>query len=146
MKHFKEYLFLGIGSLLLGGTLILSYSATAQNKTFTIEEAVLGGGGKLIPKSPDQLQWVAGSSNYSQVVDNVLLITDAGSGKIVSKVTKSELDKSLKTSFPGDDTLKRFPKLVWLGAGSFKYMANNKIYAYSLNEKSTKILAKYNAS
>jgi len=146
MKHFKEYLFLGIGSLLLGGTLILSYSASAQNKTFTIEEAVLGGGGKLIPKSPDQLQWVAGSSNYSQVVDNVLLITDAGSGKIVSKVTKSELDKSLKTSFPGDDTLKRFPKLVWLGAGSFKYMANNKIYAYSLNEKSTKILAKYNAS
>ena len=146
MKHFKEYLFLGIGSLLLGGTLFLSYSATAQTKTFTIEEAVLGGGGKLIPKNPDQLQWVAGTSNYSQVIENVITIIDAKSGNIVSRVPKNEIDRSLKNAYSSDDTLKRFPKIAWLSATQFKFMANNKIYAYSLSDKSTKMLAKYNAS
>ena len=51
MKNFKEYVFLSIGVLFLSVSVFLSNSAKAQDKIFTIEEAVLGGGGKLIPKN-----------------------------------------------------------------------------------------------
>lgn len=146
MKNFKESIFIGIGLFFSAVTVILSNSATAQEKTFTMEEAVLGGGGKLFPKSLEQLQWVASSSSYSQVLDNALLVTDARNGKTVSKISKSALNQSLRKSFPSDDTLKRFPKVSWVTADVFKFNANNKIYSYRLTDNLTTFLANYNPS
>ena len=64
MKSSKDLIFLSLGILFLSITVFLSQTALAQDKSFTIDEAVLGGGGKLIPKNLDQLQWVAKTSQY----------------------------------------------------------------------------------
>lgn len=144
MKNFKEYIFLSIGSILLSVSLIFSYTANAQDKLLTIDEAVLGGGGKLFPKNLDQLQWVTGTSMYSQVIANRLALTDAATGKIVTYIAKRDLDQSMKKAFPTDDTLKKFSKITWLTSSSLKYFNNNKFYAYDYVNKETRALAKFN--
>ena len=144
MKNFKEYLFLSIAATLLSVSVFLSYSATAQDKTFTIDEAVSNGGGKLVPKNADQLQWIANSSLYSIADGNSFMIKEAKNSSLVKSVSKNELVVSFRKAFPDDDTLKKLPRITWLNASTFKYNLNNKIYAYDYQKKETKFLAKFN--
>lgn len=141
MKNIKEYIFLSIGVLFLSVSVFLSHTATAQDKTFTIDEAVLGGGGKLIPKNLDQLQWVTGTSNYSQAIGNTLQVTDAKTGKVGSSVSKSEIDAALKGS--GWDTLKKLPRVTWLSSNTFKFNHTNKVIGYDIAKKTTYKLVDY---
>ena len=143
----KDYLFLGLGCLLLLVGIIFSYSADAQQKNLTIDEAVLGAGGKLIPKNAEQLQWVQGSSLYSQGIDGVALqLMDAKTGKVVQKINLSQINSSLSKSLGNIDTLKRLPKVTWINANTFRYNHNNSIIAYNLVDKSSKKLANFNVA
>ncbi|MFM9945792.1 MAG: DPP IV N-terminal domain-containing protein, partial [Bacteroidia bacterium] len=114
----------------------------AQDKIFTIEEAVLGGGGKLIPKNLDQLQWVAETSNYSQTVKNAIEVNNARDGKWIKSISKADIDGALKDS--GWDTLKRMPRVTWLNANNFKFNHANKVVAYDIAKKTAYKLVDYN--
>ena len=144
MKNIKEFVFLSIGLLFLSVSILLSQSAKAQDKIFTIDEAVLGGGGKLIPKNLDQLQWVTTTSNYSQAVGNTLQISDAKINKVIFSVTKSDIDAALKGS--GWDTLKKMPRVTWLNSNNFKFYHANKVIGYDLAKKVTYSLVNYDAA
>lgn len=144
MKNFKEYVFLSIGVLFLSVSIFLSHSATAQDKTFTIEEAVLGGGGKLIPKNLDQLQWVSETSYYSQAAGSTIQVTDAKMNKVVYKISKTEVDLALKSS--GLDTLKKLPRIAWLNSNNFRFNHANKVVAYDVAKKITYTLVDYDAA
>ncbi len=137
MKKIKEYLFLSLGLGLLTTSLFLSRSVQAQEKVFTIEEAVLGGGGRLIPKNLDQLQWVTGTSAYSQVIGNEIKVNEAGSGKLISTIQKSDLDKALRSY--GVDTLKRMPRVAWLTSKTIRFNHTNQVLGY---ETDTKVIYK----
>ena len=144
MKNFKEYVFLSIGVLFLSVSVFLSNSAKAQDKIFTIEEAVLGGGGKLIPKNLDQLQWVSESSYYSQAVGSTIQVTDAKTNKVVYTISKTEVDLALKSS--GLDTLKKLPRIAWLNYNNFRFNHANKFVAYDVAKKITYNLVDYDAA
>jgi dipeptidyl-peptidase-4 len=142
IKNIKELVFLGIGLSFLSIAIFLSQSAVAQSKTFTIEEAVLAGGGKLIPKNLEQLQWVAGTSTYSQIVGSSLEIKEASSGKLINSVNKTDLNLALLSS--ALDTVKKWPRVTWINANNFKFAHANKILAYDLAKKTVYTLVDYN--
>ena len=142
MKNIKETIFLSIGVLFLSVSIFLSHSADAQDKVFTIDEAVTGGGGKLIPENLNQLQWVAGSSYYSQAKGNTIQVSDAAKGNIVFSVSKSDMDVALKSS--GLDTLKKLPRVSWFTTNTFKFNHANKVIGYNVAQKSTYALVDYN--
>ena len=143
MKSSKDLIFLSLGILFLSITVFLSQTALAQDKSFTIDEAVLGGGGKLIPKNLDQLQWVAKTSQYSQAIGNTLQIREAKTNKISFTVSKSEIDQALKAL--GLDTLKKLPRVTWLSSTDFKFNFANKVIGYNLSKKTASKLVDYNA-
>lgn len=141
MKNIKEYIFLSIGVLFLSVSVFLSHTATAQDKTFTIDEAVLGGGGKLIPKNLDQLQWVAATSTYSQAIGNAIQVKDVKTAKLVTNVSKSDIDAALKGA--GWDTLKKLPRVTWLNSNNFKFNHANKVIGYDIAKKTAYKLVDY---
>ncbi len=143
MKNTKELIFLSLGILFLSLSIFLSQSAIAQDKTFTIEEAVLGAGGKLIPKNLDQLQWIEKSSLFSQAQGNTLQIREAKTNKVTLTVSKSEIDLALKAM--GCDTLKKLPRVTWLSATHFKFNFASKVIEYDVTKKTAYKLVVYNA-
>jgi len=145
MKNIREYVFLSIGVFFLSISLFLSYSSSAQDKVFTIDEAVLGGGGRLVPKNMDQLQWVTGSSFYSHVSGDSLKVWDAAKRKLVLTVLKSDLVNSLLLSGDGLDTLRKMPRVTWTNPNYLKYTHVGRIYGYDIPRKRTTYIANYNA-
>lgn len=141
MKSIKGYIFLSIGLFYLIASVFVSFTATAQNKTFTIDEAVTAGGGKLIPKNLEQLQWIEGTANYSYIETNRIKIFEAKSAKQVSAISKSEIDIALKNA--GFDTLKKIPKCTWISSSTLRFMFSKNILSYDINTKSIKALVSY---
>lgn len=140
MKSIKGHFFLAIGILYLTVSVFVSYNAKAQNKTFTISEAVTES--KFLPKNLDQLQWVEGTSNYSYIDEGNLKIFDAKTSKLLSQISKNQIDVALKSA--GFDTLSRFPRCTWQNSESIRFFSSNAFFSYNIKLKSIKKLIDYN--
>lgn len=118
-------------SMLFVCTFFLGFS---QEKELSLDDAVLGYYKGLYPSSLQNLHWVDSSNTYVFQKDEVLLFTDAKTGKVVSTIHLSQLQKT----YP---SLKRFPHLQEVSTSEFTFRSGNNIevFNYVTLTKSTTI-------
>lgn len=144
MKSVKGHVFISLALFYIFGAVFISYTAQAQNKILTIDEAVTAGSGKLIPKSLDQLQWVEGTSKYSYVEDGKIKVFNAKNSKLVSEILKKDIDGALKNE--GFDTMSKLPRCTWMSSETLRFTFLNKIFSFNNTTKTITKLVDYNAS
>ncbi len=104
--------------------------STAQNKLFTLEEAVLKQRA-LAPKSLTQLSWIPNSTNYVYVENGVLTITNAATEKVIGKVALVDINKEL-AKLKSVDTLPNFFGIDWDNSNVLIAKTNNQQFYYDL--------------
>lgn len=118
-------------------TLITSV-AVAQQKTFTMEDAVLNQYGSLTPKRLQQLQWVTNSNTYSYVdkADGVytLFVGKPESNEALAILGMNELNEKLESI--EKPVVRRFPSISWVDANTFEFETGNNVFTYSVGDKS----------
>lgn len=118
-------------------TLITSV-AVAQQKTFTMEDAVLNQYGSLAPKRLQQLQWVTNSNTYSYVdkADGVytLFVGTPESNEAQAILGMNELNEKLESI--EKPVVRRFPSISWVDANTFEFETGNNVFTYSVGDKS----------
>ncbi len=118
-------------SLLFVLTFFLGFS---QEKELSLDDAVLGYYKGLYPSSLQNLHWVDNSNSYVTQLAKELFFTDAKTGKVVSTINLSQLQKT----YP---TLKRFPRLQEISTSEFTFRDGNniEIFNYKNLSKTTTI-------
>lgn len=113
--------------------------ALAQTKLLTMEEAVVLQRSTLAPAKLKQLMWVANSDNYSYIDkkdgEDCLFVVSAASGKVLSSVLLSNLNRAMIESV--QSSVKGFPAIKWINENKFSYEFDKKIFSYDL--KTTKV-------
>lgn len=94
-----------------------------QNKTLTIQEAVLKGRTTLAPKRLNSLAFISGSGKISYVDNNKINVIEPRKALVIYSITLSELNGYLKAG--GMDTLSALEGLKWKDENSF-YFKNAK--------------------
>lgn len=118
-------------------TLLFAGSALAQEKTFTIKEAI--GGYHLYPSSLRQLQWVddVSYSHLNPDNPNELEIHHlAEPGQKAKIISIKDLDEAISKYEPywdhTKDTLSRFPAITWLDSDHFRFSRKGSYLKYSV--------------
>lgn len=108
--------------LLVTTTLLLSTISFSQNKSLTVEDAVMGYYNGLYPENITGLQWVPGTELYSAINSNVLYVFDT-TGKIKKKLTLAEIKTTLK-----NPELSYMPRLTWESPTEIHLTLKDKLY------------------
>lgn len=108
--------------LLVTTTLLLSTISFSQNKSLTVEDAVMGYYNGLYPENITGLQWVPGTELYSAINSNVLYVFD-NTGKIKKKLTLAEIKTTLK-----NPELSYMPRLTWESPTEIHLTLKDKLY------------------
>jgi|TARA_B110000977_G_scaffold74398_1_gene100643 dipeptidyl-peptidase-4 len=108
--------------LLVTATLLLSTISFSQNKSLTVEDAVMGYYNGLYPENITGLQWVPGTELYSAINSNVLYVFD-NTGKIKKKLTLAEIKTTLK-----NPELSYMPRLTWESPTEIHLTLKDKLY------------------
>lgn len=108
--------------LLVTATLLLSTISFSQNKSLTVEDAVMGYYNGLYPEKITGLQWVPGTELYSAINSNVLYVFD-NTGKIKKKLTLAEIKTTLK-----NPELSYMPRLTWESPTEIHLTLKDKLY------------------
>lgn len=114
----------------------------AQNKIFTIQEAVRGGFTTFNLKGVDQFQWLPGTTKFSQMTGEgenrqlMILETEiiSGGGRKVH-VTLKDLNEGMKMLESDHPPLKNFPAVQWLSEYQFRFMHDGHLIAYHWADK-----------
>ncbi|MES2837396.1 MAG: DPP IV N-terminal domain-containing protein [Bacteroidota bacterium] len=108
---------------------------TAQNKTFTMEEAVLKGRTVLSPKRLNQLNWIKNSNSY-------YYYNDAGTEIYRGSFLAAQDDKLLVLEdFNGQlepvagEKVDKIPAITWKSDFVFSFMLKEKKYDYNVSTK-----------
>ncbi|BDD09742.1 prolyl tripeptidyl peptidase [Fulvitalea axinellae] len=129
----KSRLFLQALALLI----FFAVSANAQKKDLTIDDAVIGQWFNLAPERVDQLQWVKGSSSYSFVKDNELMVS-ARKGEPTAIASLDDI-KASNSNLSGQ---KRFPAITWENPKSFSFKTASGYFSYNTeSKKAEKLIA-----
>ncbi len=97
----------------------------AQNKMFTMKDAVINSRTTLAPQSLKQLMWIKNSTWYSYVANQTILFkAQANDGKAELIVDLKTINKALRDQ--KEDTLASFPLISWEDVNSFIFNANKK--------------------
>ena len=112
--------------LLFLGTFLSVFS---QQKTLSLEDAVLGYQKGLYPSALNNLKWVNNSNTYIFQKDSVLIFTDAVSNTVKKKFPLSNLQKS----YP---ELSRFPRLMEISTNELVFSHKNFIEIFNYNNLS----------
>ncbi|MDZ4823485.1 MAG: DPP IV N-terminal domain-containing protein [Flavobacteriales bacterium] len=108
--------------------LSVSFIIHSQQK-LTLEEAVMGQTGALLPDQPEQLQWLPQSDSYMYVKDaKVLYGTIKGKESVL--FTLNDLNK-----WKGGDPLKEMPQLVWMDATRFWFVDTRRYFEGDIKNK-----------
>lgn len=119
----------------LGINAIFGDYTIAQNKHFTMEEAVLGlRGGALMADNLKQLQWIPNSQTFTQVVT-----VDKQQYLVSKQAKKAATDTLLSTAqlntyFNKADSLKSLPAIIWNSANSAIFSIKNDWYQINFNQ------------
>ena len=108
--------------LLVTTTLLLSTISFSQNKSLTVEDAVMGYYNGLYPENITGLQWVPGTELYSAINSNILYVFD-NTGKIKKKLTLAEIKTTLK-----NPELSYMPRLTWESPTEIHLTLKDKLY------------------
>jgi len=109
--------------LLFLGVYILGFS---QQKSLSIEDAVLSYQKGLNPSTLNDLKWMTNSNTYVYQKDNSLIFTDAVSNKVSKNIPLSDLQKS----YP---ELTRFPRLMEISTNELVFVNKNFIEIFNFN-------------
>jgi dipeptidyl-peptidase-4 len=111
--------------------LILFISSTlfAQQKNFTMQEAVLGLGSTLAVKNIKQLKWMGSSEKYAQAIstDNFkgFVATNPANGNVDTMITLERINEISNLK------LKSLPAVEWVNHQAFYFMNENALYQIS---------------
>jgi dipeptidyl-peptidase-4 len=108
--------------------LLLTFNGIAQNKLFTMDDAIIKGKSALAPFTFKQMSWIKNTNEFSYI-DNrngneILYKFNAEDEKNSALVNLTELNAALKKT--QEDTLKSFPTFTWEDVNSFVFTANKK--------------------
>lgn len=110
------------------------FQSIAQ-EALSLEDAIIGRWTKYRAENLSNLQWQAGTDQYSyRNSDSTLLMTDLDGN--TSQIALSEL---------GIDGMKRFPYIHWSSEDEFQFTVKNKVYSHNLKKKSSEKLFEYDA-
>jgi dipeptidyl-peptidase-4 len=107
--------------LLFLGTFLSVFS---QQKTLSLDDAVLGYQKGLNPASLNDLKWVNSSNSYVFQKDNALIFTDAVSNKVTKNIPLSDLQKT----YPD---LTRFPRIMEISNNELVFSYKNFIETFN---------------
>ncbi|MCC6252604.1 MAG: DPP IV N-terminal domain-containing protein [Bacteroidia bacterium] len=118
--------------------LLFTHNIYAQDKLFTMTDAVLNARTSLAPQTLKQLKWIKNSAEYSYVgTDNNLYKATAFTGKAQILVSLNDLNKALKNK--NEDTLSSFPGMEWEDMNSFIFKANKKRWMWITSVKTLEL-------
>ncbi len=107
---------------------IYSFTAFAQQKQFTMEEATLGIRGKLAPQNLKQTAWIPGRNEFTQLAGapgkEVLLRTAVPQMKSDTLIRLQDINQALFNREP----LKTLPALQWLDGDNCYFWVANDVY------------------
>ena len=113
----------------------------AQNKLFTMEDAVLNGRTFLAPKRLNQLMWVKGSNNYSFVEKGeVLMRGSAENNKTETIISLETLNQELKKN--NIESYPMFPLMSWENENTFGFDNNNQRISFDVKTKKIAVAEK----
>lgn len=99
----------------------LSLTISAQNKSLTIQDAVLRGRTTLAPKRLQNLSFIKGSDKFAYIDNNVVKVGDNATGKIFDLVSMAEINTLLKAE--KRDSLKSIIILEWKNDKQFYFLS-----------------------
>lgn len=126
--------------------LALSFTAVAQNKMLSVEEAVSKARTTLAADRLSQLQWIPQSTNFSYVGKKqgkeIIIVQSATSLLRDSILGIEEFNTAFINLFPKEKGMGRFPFITWVNASAFRFQYSNGVYLFNLINKTIKLLAK----
>lgn len=109
--------------------LFISSTLFAQQKNFTMQEAVLGLGSTLAIKNVKQLKWMGSSEKYAQAIstDNFkgFVATNPANGAVDTVITLERINEISNLK------LKSLPAVEWVNHQAFYFMNENALYQIS---------------
>lgn len=117
----------------------------AQNKLFTMEDAVLNLRTSLAPANLKQLKWVAGVNSYSYIdtLNKSEVLKIGSANKKDEKVALTLTDLNLAVNILKEKSLKSFPEITWINSNQFYFDNGGKLISYLLKEKKAALLNEY---
>jgi len=113
--------------------LLISTSLLAQQKNFTMKEAVLGMSSTFAVKNLNQLQWMGSSEFYSHVITNdtekVIMAYSPQTGESEMIIALEKMNQLLSKA--GVKELKGFPALHWINNVNFYIFHDNKYIQFN---------------
>ncbi|GAB3193700.1 dipeptidyl-peptidase-4 [Pontibacter aydingkolensis] len=120
-----------------------SVQLQAQNKMLTMKDAIINPA--LQPENLRQLNWVAGSEDYTFIKqsngEQMLVRGNAGTGKQSEALSLSKLSSALEAA--GAKKLTGFPAVQWTDVNTMVLNTQNTIYHYNLNTGKATAVTKY---
>jgi len=131
--------------------LLFSINAWAQDKNFTIQQAI--GDFSLRPSSISQLQWIddVSYSNIAEDDNSILEIHNLGHDRrMTRRISVKDLDTALSRyeaeyNF-SKDTLQSFPRISWIDSDHFRFYRQGSYLKYSTRTKSLSEIIKRSRS
>jgi len=114
---------------LLVFVLFISSTLFAQQKNFTMQEAVLGLGSTFAIKNVKQLKWMGSTEKYAQAISTEnfkgFVATNPATGAVDTVVTLDRLNQIANLK------LKSLPAIEWVNEQEFYFMNENSVYQIS---------------
>ncbi|PBQ31982.1 S9 family peptidase [Sphingobacteriaceae bacterium] len=113
---------------------VSALTAFAQDKTLTIQEAVLKGRTSLAPKRLSNLGFISDSKKIAYIDKNELIILNGQDGKIISSMSTVAFNKALAAG--GMDTVSGYEGLKWKNENEFYFKHKKGESLYTIDKKS----------
>ncbi|MCB9246399.1 MAG: DPP IV N-terminal domain-containing protein [Flavobacteriales bacterium] len=131
MRRFIIYFFILVGS----------FASFAQEKTFTMEEAILGY--HLYPKGLSDLQWMTDHRYSFRSTENgeqqvIIHELEETRNAPIKTFALKDLNESLLNFDPKLDTLRSIPAFKWLGMDELQYFWKGNYLAYHIGDRKTR--------
>lgn len=112
----------------------ISYSSSfSQTKLLTIQEAVSKGRTTLAPKRLQGIGFIPNSKKISYIEKNDMLVLNADNGKVVSTISKNDINTSLSKS--SLDTISDLKGISWKNEMEFYFLSKKGEMLYSIDKK-----------
>lgn len=132
-------------------TVMLGMAAIAQEKNFSMYDAVIGGYTNLAPQRLSQLQWIPKTQSFAEVKNEegktwieIQVLEDSKNGmkKIISL---SEIQTALQKVYPAD-SLKSMPSIRFIDESHLRFYHKEKMLLYNHEKQSISLLTAYQPS
>ena len=116
----------------------------AQNKSLTVEDAVVKSKTTLAPERLLQLQFIPGSHKFSWVSKKggreVIVVKSADDLSTDSVIAFSEFKEIMNGTGVDVDMPDRFPAITWVNTESFRFIYANIIMSYNIKSKRMEVI------